>query len=178
MIQTENFQADSIKSQQKKTPLFLAITLVLLLFRIIVLAFNKFDIQSFLVSRSFVGNGFLSKPLFSELVFSILIILLLIRKELINKPLLSDLKSGIINSIWFISFPVITGLCLFTFKQHYYFKFQFNEMLLLRWLYFTLTFVAVNWILDINPFHKFLRVFFIILILLLTCYLQDFVSIF
>jgi hypothetical protein len=176
MIQTENFQADSIKSQQKKTPLFLAITLVLLLFRIIVLAFNKFDIQSFLVSRSFVGNGFLSKPLFSELVFSILIILLLIRKELINKPLLSDLKSGIINSIWFISFPVITGLCLFTFKQHYYFKFQFNEMLLLRWLYFTLTFVAVNWILDINPFHKFLRVFFIILILLLTCYLQDFVS--
>lgn len=150
--------------------------MVLLLFRIIVLAYNKFDIQSILVSRSFIGNGFISRPLFSELTFSILIILLLFRKESINKPLLSDLKSGLINSLWFLSFPVITGLCLFTFKQHYYFKFQFNEMLLLRWLYFILAFVAVNRILDINPFHKFFRVFFIILILLLTSYLQDFAS--
>jgi len=176
MIMTEDSQIDPIKSHQKKTGLFLAITLVLLLFRIITLAFDKFDIQSILVSRSLVGNGLLSKPLFSELLFSILIILLLFRKELINKPQLSDLKSGIINSIWFISFPVITGLCLFTFKQQYYFKFQFNEMVLMRWFYFCLSFVAVNLILNLNPFRKFPRLILIIFILLLSSFLQDFAS--
>ena len=173
---TEDFQIDSIKSHKKKTGLFLAITLVLLLFRIITLAFDKFDIQSILVSRSFVGNWLLSKPLLSELLFSILIILLLFRKELINKPQLSDLKSGIINSIWFISFPVITGLCLFTFKQQYYFKFQFNEMVLMLWFYFCLSFVAVNLILNLNPFRKFPRLILIIFILLLSSFLQDFAS--
>ena len=147
MVQTEDFQQDTIKSLQKKTWLFLAITLVLLSFRIIVLAF-----------------------------ISLLIILLLFRKELLKKPLLSDLKGGLFNSIWLLSFPAITGLCLFTFKQQYYLKFQFNEMLLLRWLYFVLTFIAVNKLLDINPFHKFLRKIFIILILLVTSYLQDFTS--
>lgn len=176
MILSENFQTGSIESQQKKTWLFLAITLVLLLFRIIVLVYSKFDIQSTMVSRSFVGNGFLSRPLFSELLFSLLLILLLIRKETINKLLISDLKKGLIDSLWLISFPVITGLCLFTFKQEYYFKFQFNELHFLRWLCFVLTFIAVNKILDLNPFHKFLRVFFVILILFLTCYLQDFTS--
>jgi hypothetical protein len=176
MVLTEDFQKDSIKSQQKERSLFLAITFVLLLFRITVLAFDKFDSQSILVSRSFVGNGLLSKPLFSELVFSILIILLLFRKDLIKKPHLSDLKSGIINSIWFISFPVITGLCLFTFKQQYYFKFQFNEMVLMRWFYFCLSFIAVNLILNLNPFRKFLRFILIIFILLLSSFLQDFAS--
>jgi hypothetical protein len=176
MTQTEDFQLNSIKSQQKETLLFLAITFVLLLFRILVLAFNKFDIQSIQVSRSFIGNGFLSKPLFSELFISILIILLLFGKEQIKKPLLADLNIGLVNALWFLSFPVITGLCLFTFKSEYYFKLQFNEMLLLRWLYFILTFVAVNKIFEINPFHKFLRGFLIILILLLTSILQDFTS--
>ena len=176
MILTEDIQKDSSNSHQKETGLFLAITLVLLLFRIIVLAFDKFDIQSILVSRSFIGNGLLSKPLFSELLFSILIILLLFRSELINKPQLSDLKSGIINSIWFLSFPIITGLCLFTFKQQYFFKFQFNEMVLMRWFYFCLSFVAVNLILNLNPFRKFLRLILIILILLLSSFLQDFTS--
>jgi hypothetical protein len=176
MIRTEDFQTDSIKSLQKKTGLFLAIILVLLLFRITVLAFDKFDIQSILVSRSFVGNGLLSKPLFSELLFSILIILLLFRKEQIKKPQLSDLTSGIINSIWFISFPIITGLCLFTFKQQYYFKLQFSEMILMRWFYFCLSFVAVNLILNLNPFQKFIRFILIISILLLSSFLQDFAS--
>ncbi|MGD0342839.1 MAG: hypothetical protein ABSA76_14140, partial [Bacteroidales bacterium] len=136
----------------------------------------KFDIQSIMISRSFLGNGFLSKPLISELLLSALIILLFYRKGQIKKPLLADFRSGIVNSLWFISFPVITGLCLFTFKQEYYFRFQFNEMLLLRWLYFVLTFVAVNKIININPFHRFWRVFFIILILILTSFLQDFTS--
>ena len=176
MIQAEEFQTDSVKSQKNKTYLFLALTFGLLLFRIIELAFNKFDIQSILITRSFLGNGFLSKPLFAELLLSVLIILLLFRKELLKKPLFTDLKSGLINTLWFLSFPVITALCLFTFKQEYYLKFQFNEMLLLRWLYFVVTFIAVNKILDINPFHKFLRVFFIILVLLLTSVLQDFTS--
>lgn len=176
MMMTEDFQAEPIKSHQKKTGLFLAITLVLLLFRIIVLAFDKLDIQSILVSRSFVGNGLLSKPLFSELIFSILIILLLFRRELLNKPKLSDLKSGIFNSLWFISFPVITGLCLFAFKQQYIFKFQFNEMVLTRWFYFCLSFVAVNLILNLNPFRKFIRIILIISILLLSSFLQDFTS--
>jgi hypothetical protein len=176
MIQAEEFQTDSVKSQKNKTYLFLALTFGLLLFRIIELAFNKFDIQSILISRSFLGNGFLSKPLISELLLSILIILLLSGKGQLKKPHLADFRNGIVNSLWFISFPVITGLCLFTFKQQYYLRFQFNEMLLLRWLYFVLTFVAVNKIISINPFHKFLRVFFIILILLLTSFLQDFTS--
>jgi hypothetical protein len=176
MTQAEDFQVDPVRSQQKKTYLFLALTFMLLLFRIIELAFNKFEIQSILVSRSFLGNGFLSKPLLSELLLSILIILLLTGKWHIKKPHLADFRIGIINSLWFIAFPVITGLCLFTFKQEYYFKFQFNEMLALRWLYFVVTFVAVNKIISINPFHKFFRVFFIILILLLTSFLQDFTS--
>jgi len=176
MILTENYQEDPVKSSQNKTVLFLTITLVLFLFRIIVTAFDKYDIQSILVSRSFVGNGLLSKPLFSELLFSILIILLLFRKDLIKKPQLSDLRNGIINSLWFILFPVLTGLCLFTFKQQYYFKFQFNEMVLMRWFYFCLCFVAVNLILNLNPFRKFLRILFIILILLLSSFLQDFTS--
>jgi len=176
MILTEDIHIDSIKSQQKKTNLFLTITLVLLLFRIIVLAFDKFDIQSILVSRSFIGNGLLSKPLFSELLFSILIILLLFKKEQIIKPSLSDLKNGIVNSIWFISFPIITGFCLFTFKQHYFFKFQFNEMVLMRCFCFCLSFVAVNLILNLNPYRKFLRLILIILILILSGFLQDFTS--
>jgi len=176
MVLTEDFQTDSIKSDQKKTNIFLAITLVLILFRIVVLAFDKFDIQSILFSRSFVGNGLLSKPLFSELLLTVLIILLIFRKELLNKPKLSDLKRGIINSIWFISFPVVTGLCLFTFKQQYIFRFQFNEMVLMRWFYFCLSFVAVNLVLNFNPFHKFLRLIFIILILLASSFLQDYAS--
>jgi hypothetical protein len=176
MTQAEDFRVDSVKSQKKKTYIFLALTFGLLLFRIIELAFNKFDIQSILVSRSFLGNGFLSKPQISELLLSILIILLFSGKEQIKKPHLADIRSGMVNSLWFLAFPVITGLCLFTFKQEYYFRFQFNEMLILRWLYFVLTFVAVNKILSINPFQKFLRVFFIILILLLTSFLQDFTS--
>jgi hypothetical protein len=176
MKPTEDFQTDNVKTPQKETGLFLAITLVLLLFRIIVLAFDKFDIQSILVSRSFIGNGLLSKPLFSELIFSVLIILLLFRKKTINKPKLSDLKSAFLNSLWFISFPVIAGLCLFTFKEQYYFRFQFNEMVLMRWLYFCLSFVAVNLILNLNPFRKFLRFILIILILLLSGFLQDFPS--
>lgn len=175
MILTEEFKSDSIKSPQRKG-LFLAISSVLLLFRIIVLAFDKYDIQSVLVSRSFLGNGLLSKPLFSELVLSLLILLLLFRNELIKKPQLSDLKRGITNSIWFISFPVITGLCLFTYKQQYLFKFQINEMVLMRWLCFILWFVAVNLILNLNPFRKFLRTLLIILILLSSSFLQDFTS--
>ncbi len=176
MIQTEDSQVDSIKSQKKKTGLFLAIVFVLLLFRIVVLAFDKSDSQSILIFRSFVGNGFLSKPLFSELILSILIIWMLFRKERINKLLFSDIKSGLINTFWFLAFPVITAFCLFTFKSEYFFNFQFNEMLLLRWLCFILTFVAVNKIIDINPFHKFLRIFLIILILILTSFLQEITS--
>lgn len=176
MIATNTFQADSIKSQQKKTLLFIAITLVLLLFRIIELAFNKFDIQSFLIPRSFLGNGLLSKPLFSELLFSILIILLLFRNEKIRNPQFADLKQGFFNSLWLLSFPVISAFCLFIFKSEYYFKFQFNELVLFRWFYFTLSFVAVNLILNINPFRKFLRVVLILLILLLSSFLQDFAS--
>lgn len=164
---------DSIQPSQRRTGLFLAITIVLLLFRIIVLVFNKFDVQSMLVTRSFVGNGFLSKPLFSELLLSILIILLLFRKVQISKPLFADFTSGLMNAMWFLSFPVITAFCLFTFKQEYYCRFQFNEMLLLRWLYFILTFVAVNSIININPFHKLLRVVFVILILLVSSVLED-----
>jgi hypothetical protein len=176
MTQAEDFQVDSVKSQQKKTYLFLALTFGLLLFRIIELALNKFDIQSILVSRSFLGNGFLSKPLISELLLSILIILLLCGKERIKKPHLADFSKGLVNSLWFLSFPVVTGLCLFAFKQEYFFRFQFNEIVLLRWLYFVVTFVAVNKIISINPFHKFLRIFFIILILLMTSFLQEFTS--
>jgi hypothetical protein len=176
MIATNTFQADSIKSQQKKTFLFIAITLVLLLLRIIELAFNKFDIQSFLIPRSFLGNGLLSKPLFSELLFSILIILLLLRNEKTRNPQIADLKQGFFNSLWLLSFPVISAFCLFIFKSEYYVKFQFNEVVLLRWFYFNLSFIAVNLILNINPFRKFLRVVLILLILLLSSFLQDFAS--
>jgi len=137
------------------------------------MVFDKFDVQSILVTRSFVGNGFLSKPLFSELLLSILIILLLFRKGQISKPLFADFTSGLMNAMWFLSFPVITAFCLFTFKQEYYCRFQLNEMLLLRWLYFILTFVAVNSIININPFHKLLRVVFVILILLVSSVLED-----
>ena len=49
-------------------------------------------------------------------------------------------------------------------------------MLLLRWLYFILTFIAVNNILSINPFHKSIRVFFVILILLLSSVLEEVAS--
>jgi hypothetical protein len=176
MIATNTFQADSIKSQQKKTFFFIVITLVLLLFRIIELAFNKFDIQSFLIPRSFLGNGLLSKPLFSELLFSILIILLLFRNEKTRNPQIADLKQGFLNSLWLLSFPIISAFCLFIFKSEYYVKFQFNEVVLLRWFYFNLSFVAVNLILNINPFRKFLRVVLILLILLVSSFLQDFAS--
>lgn len=176
MTPTTEFSGDSITSRRKKTYLFLALIFILLLFRIIELGFNKFEIQSILVSRSFLGNGYLSRPMISELLLAALIILLLYKKGQIKKPHLADIKEGIVNSLWFISFPVITGLCLFTFRQEYYIKFQFNEMLLLRWLYFVLAFVATNMIINLNQFNKFFRVFFIILLLLLTSFLQDFTS--
>ena len=172
----QDLQTNTSGLNQKNTRTFLAITSVLLLFRILVLAYNKFDIQSVLVTRSLIGNGFLSRPLFAELLLSTLLILLLFRNELISKPLASDFKRGAINSFWLLSFPAVTGLCLFTFTQQYYIKFQFNDEHVLRWLYFVLTFVAVNKLLDINPFNKFLRGFFVILILLITSFLQDFIS--
>ena len=176
MIQAEDFQVDSIKSRQKKTILFLAIIFTFLLFRIIALILVKTDIQSILITRSYIGNGFLTKPLFAELLISILIILLLPAKEPVKKPILADVTTGLMNTLWFLAFPVITALCLFTFKSEYYFKIQIGEIFLLRWLYFVLTFVAVNKIINIDPFHKFLRVFMIILILLVTSVLQDFTS--
>jgi hypothetical protein len=176
MILTKNFQVDSLKSQQKKTFMFLSVTLVWLLFRIIELAFNKYDIQSFLIPRSFLGNGLLSKPLFSEILFPILIILLFFRNEKTWKPQIIDLKQGFFNSLWFLSFPVISALCLFFFKSEYYLKFQFNNLVLFRWFYFNLSFVAVNLILNINPYRRFLRVVLILLILLVSCFLQDFAS--
>ncbi len=176
MLLHKDLQTDSGNSHQKETTLFLSITLVLLLLRVIALAFGKSDIQSILVSRSFIGNGLLSKPLFSELLFSALIILLLIRNRSIQKPNFSDLKKGIINSAWFLAFPVITGLCLFTYKQEFIFKFQFNEMTVMRWLYFFLSFVAVNLILNLNHFRRYLRSLVIILILLSSGFLQDFVT--
>ena len=176
MKQPEITEPESILTKQSKTNLFLIITVVLLLFRMIELAFNKFDVQSFLVSRSFLGNGILSKPLFSELLFSLLIIMLLFNKKQCNKPQSADLKQGFLNALWFLSFPVIAAFCLYVYKSEYYFKFQFNEMVLLRWLYFCLTFIAVNLILNLNTYRKFLRVVFIILILLLSSFLQDFTS--
>ena len=176
MTLTENFQTDSIKSQQKKTFLFLSIAITWLLFRFIELAFNKYDIQSFLIQRSFLGNGLLSKPLSSEILFPILIILLLYRNEKIRKPQIIDLRQGFYNSLWLLCFPVISAICLFYFKSEYFLKSQFNELVLFRWFYFNLSFIAVNLIINIGPFRRFLRVVLILLILLVSSFLQDFAS--
>jgi hypothetical protein len=176
MKQNEIIQPESIKPDQIKSGLFLSVTFIFLVYRIMVLAFNKFDIQSVTISRSFLGNGFLSRPLISELLISILVILMFFQKGTIKKPLLSDLKNGLLNTLLFLAFPVITGLCLFTFKQDYIFKFRFNELLMLRWICFSLTFVAINLIFNVSPFRKFIRWLLTALILILTCVLQDFTS--
>ncbi len=174
MPANEFHQSDSTQPPQTRKGVFLAITFVLLLLRIIVLMFDKFDLPSILVTRSFVGNGFVSQPLLSEIVLSVLMILILFQKGRITKPMPADIKNGIMNTLWFLSFPVITALCLFTFKQEYYLTFRFNELLFLRWLYFVLTVVAVNELMNINPFHKFPRVLFILLVLILSSVLEDF----
>ncbi len=157
---------------KRKVLWILSAVIILRLLNIFV--FNN-DPLFYLSPRNFNGRGLLVAPNWLDFVIILIVIILLWPK---SKNI--SFNTGKLTKPLFVSFsiiltPIITGLLLNNYLEKIYTGFEFNTWLVLKYLLFILTFIAVNlWADQIKLKNKFIKFIILTTGIFFLAYTQDF----
>ncbi|NOX84980.1 MAG: hypothetical protein GXO86_03285 [Chlorobi bacterium] len=156
---------------KKKVLLIFVLTIIL---RIITILFVKDDPVFFLSPRNFNGRGLLAMPSWLDFIIPLIIIVFLYNKNLNLKISLKLFFKPFISSFLLIFTPVLIGILLNNYVQKSLIRFDFNLVLVLRYLLFILTFVAINFFADsLTSKKKYLKYIILTVFLISIAYTQD-----
>ena len=154
----------------------LFVLLLAILARVISFAILNTDPLFFLSPRNFNGRGLLTRPSWIDFIIPLLILFILYDKKRINQWHFKNILKPLLPAIFLLATPVLIGLLLNNYIEKYYITPEFNSGLLLRYILFVLTFLAINFFADalaISFKNKVYKYAILIIFLLSVAYTQD-----
>ncbi len=127
---------------------------VVVLLRIMDIAFVNNDPLFFLSPRNFNGRGLLTMPAWPDFLIPLFVILFLQGENIKLEFDFRKILKPLLASIFLLLTPVLIGLILNNYIQKSLVTFEFNAAFALKYLLFVLSFVAVNVFADHVPFRK------------------------
>ncbi len=150
------------------------LTGIIILLRIVNIIYLHDDPLFYLSPRNLNGRGILVMPNIVDFVIPLLVILFFLRKESYESFHLRKIYKPLSVGGLLILTPLVTGCLLRNYIQQSWVTIAFNKTLLLRYLLFVLTFMAVNVFADNIPFtKKSLRIFILVAGIIALAYTQE-----
>ena len=100
------------------------------------------------VPRSFSGGAVLVQPGWLDLAVPFVFVLVLWTSLPKEKWAVQSPGWSMLDALWILAFPLLTGLTLFLYVQRWLLTPMLNWATLLHWVQFMLTFVAINLFMD------------------------------
>ncbi len=156
---------------KKKVLLILCVIVIL---RLIIIFVTKNDPVFYLSPRNFNGRGLLAAPSWLDFIIPLIIIALFPPKNFSFELDFRKLYNTLFPALLLISGTVITGTLLSNYIQKTMIQFDFDRVLLLRYLLFVLTYVSINFLSDaLASQKKFFKYIILSLFIVFIAYTQD-----
>ncbi len=163
------------QNERKMKTKIWSVFLFVVLLRLVMIFSLKEDPAFYLSPRNFNGRGLVAAPHWLDFIMVMTVIIALYQP---SKPVKFHFKNWIRTLAGFllIIIPVVSGMLLIRYRSQWHPVWDFNGMLILRWVLFVLSFIAIQFFTDkIHIRNKWLRGTVLFLFVFFLAVLQDFV---